>query len=155
MTQEISRRNFLRGTLAGAIVIAGFDTRLRSWVSAAELDATSLAEDFPDFDGVLLLDEASRTAAADDFGHMVHRQPFAVLKPASVDDVVDLVRFARRNNIKVAARGQAHSTQGQSQVDAGVVVDMTTLAAVHEINPTNALVDGGTRWLDVVTQAVA
>ena len=156
MSGEISRRKFLRGTLAGAIVVAGFDTRLRSWVSAAELEpqATSLAEDFPDFDGVLLLDDASRTAAADDFGHIVHRQPFAVLKPASVSDVVELVRFACRNNIKVAARGQAHSTQGQSQVEAGVVVDMTTLATVHEINPTNALVDGGTRWLDLLTQTI-
>jgi FAD/FMN-containing dehydrogenase len=84
----------------------------------------------------------------------VHRQPLAVLKPASVDDVVKLVQFTHRNNINVAARGQGHSTQGQSQVEAGVVVDMSTLANVHEVNPTNALVDGGTRWLDVVTQTV-
>jgi cytokinin dehydrogenase len=31
---------------------------------------------------------------------------------------------------------------------------MATLATVHEINPTNALVDGGTRWLDLVTQTI-
>lgn len=152
---EISRRTFLRGTLAGAVVVAGFDTSLRSWVSAAEIDrASALAEDFPSFDGMLLLDDASRAAAADDFGHLVHRQPLAVLKPGSVNDVVKLVQFARRNDINVAARGQGHSTQGQSQVEAGVVVDMSTLATVHEVNPTNALVDGGTRWLDVVTQTV-
>lgn len=155
MNGEISRRTFLRGTLAGAIVVAGFDTSLRSWVSAAEIDrATALAEDFPSFDGVLLLDDASRAAAADDFGHLVHRQPLAVLKPGSVNDVVKLLQFAKRNDIKVAARGQGHSTQGQSQVQAGVVVDMSTLATVHEVNPTNALVDGGTRWLDVVTQTI-
>lgn len=155
MNGEISRRTFLRGTLAGAIVVAGFDTSLRSWVSAAEIDhATALAEDFPSFDGLLLLDDASRAAAADDFGHLVHRQPLAVLKPGSVNDVVRLVQFAKRNDIKVAARGQGHSTQGQSQVEAGVVVDMSTLATVHEVNPTNALVDGGTRWLDVVTQTI-
>src|SRR5690349_19863520 len=155
MSGEISRRTFLRGTLAGVVVV-GFDTGSRSWVSAAELEqsATALAEDFPSFDGVLLLDDASRAAAADDFGHLVHRQPLAVLKPGSVNDVVELVRFAKRNDIKVAARGQGHSTQGQSQVEAGVVVDMSTLATVHEINPTNALVDGGTRWLDVVTQTI-
>src|SRR5215510_14354700 len=138
---EISRRTFLRGTLAGAVVVAGFDIGLRSWVSAAEIDrATALAEDFPVFDGVLLLDDASRAAAADDFGHIVHRQPLAVLRPGSANDVVKLVRFARRNDIQVAARGQGHSTQGQAQVEAGVVVDMATLATVHEINPTNALV---------------
>jgi FAD/FMN-containing dehydrogenase len=155
MSGEISRRRFLRGTLAGAVVVAGFDTSLRSWVSAAEIErATALAEDFPSFDGMLLLDDASRAAAADDFGHLVHRQPLAVLKPGSVNDVVKLVQFARRNDIDVAARGQAHSTQGQSQVEAGVVVDLSTLATVHEVNPTNALVDGGTRWLDVVTQTI-
>ena len=156
MNNEISRRTFLRGTLAGAIVVGGFDTRLRCWVSAAEVEqrATALAEDFPAFDGVLLLDEASRSAAADDFGHLVRREPLAVLKPGSVDDVVKLVRFARRNNIHVAARGQGHSTQGQAQVEAGVVVDMATLATVHEINPTNALVDGGTRWLDLLAQTI-
>jgi FAD/FMN-containing dehydrogenase len=155
MSGEISRRKFLRGTLAGAIVVAGFDTGLRSWVSAAELEqATALAEDFPAFDGVLLLDDASRTAAADDFGHFVHRQPQAVLKPGSVNDVVNMVRFARRNDIKVAARGQAHSTQGQAQVEAGVVIDMTTLATVHEINSSNALVDAGTRWLDLLNQSI-
>lgn len=156
MTEENSRRRFLRGTLASAIVIAGFDTALRSWVSAAELEhhGAALAEDFPDFDGALLLDDASRAAAADDFGHLVHRQPLAVLKPGSVNDVVELIRFARRNDIKVAARGQSHSTQGQAQVDAGVVVDMTTLATVHEVNSTNALVDGGTRWLDLLVQTI-
>jgi FAD/FMN-containing dehydrogenase len=95
-------------------------------VSAAEIvrPSTTLAEDFPDFDGVLLLDDASRTATADDFGHIIHRQPLAVLKPGSVDDVVKLVQFARRNKINVAARGQGHSTQGQAQVEAGVVVDI-------------------------------
>ena len=155
MSGELSRRNFLRGSLAAATVVVGFDTALRSWVSAAEIErALAPAEDFPIFDGVLLLDDASLTAAADDFGHIVHRQPLAVLRPGSVNDVVKLVTFARRNDIKVAARGQAHSTQGQAQVEAGVVVDLATLATVHEINPTNALVDGGTRWLDLLTQTI-
>ncbi len=79
MSKEISRRTFLRGTLAGAVVVAGFDTAMRSWVSAAELGhATALAEDFPAFGGVLLLDDASRAAAADDFGHLVHHQPLGL-----------------------------------------------------------------------------
>src|SRR5215213_2330586 len=101
MSEGFSRRKFLRGTFAGAIVVAGFDTGLRSWVSAAELEhrAPALAEDFPAFDGVLLLDDASRAAAADDFGHLIHRQPLAVLKPGSVSDVVKLISFARRNDI--------------------------------------------------------
>lgn len=155
MSREFSRRTFLCGALAGTAVV-GFDLGLRSWVSAADLDhrATTLAEDFPDFDGVLLLDASSLAVAADDFGHLVHRQPLAVLKPGSVNDVEKLIRFARSNHIQVAARGQSHSTQGQAQVEAGVVIDMKTLATVHEINPTNALVDAGARWLDLLAQTV-
>ncbi|HKP72344.1 MAG TPA: twin-arginine translocation signal domain-containing protein, partial [Pyrinomonadaceae bacterium] len=109
MSGEISRRTFLRGTLAaGAVVVAGFDAGRRSWVSAAELarGRFALAEGFPSFDGSLLLDDASRAAAADDFGHLISRQPVAVLKPGSVGDVVEMIKFARRNHIKVAARGQ-------------------------------------------------
>ena len=114
MSREVSRRTFLHGSLAAAAAVVGFDTVFRSWVSAAELTRGhfALAEGFPSFDGSLLTDGASLAAAADDFGHMVHRQPSAVLKPGSVNDVVEMVRFARRNGIKVAARGQGHSTQG-------------------------------------------
>jgi hypothetical protein len=134
----------------------GFDTLLRGWVSAAKLPRGhfTLAEGFPSFDGSLLTDGASLAAAADDFGHMAHLQPSAVLRPGSVNDVVKMVRFARRNRIKVAARGQGHSTQGQSQVEAGVVVDMSALSAVREVNAADALVDGGVRWLDLLQQTV-
>lgn len=156
MSREVSRRTFLRGSLSAAVAVVGFDTVLRGWVSAAELPRGqfALAEGFPSFDGSLLTDGASLAAAADDYGHMVHRQPSAVLKPGSVNDVVEMVRFARRNRIKVGARGQGHSTQGQAQVEAGVVIDMSTLAAVLEVNPADALVEGGTRWLDLLQQTI-
>ncbi len=156
MSREVSRRTFLRGSLSAAAAVVGFDTVLRGWVSAAELPRGrfALAEGFPVFDGSLLTDGASLAAAADDYGHMVHRQPSAVLKPGSVNDVVEMVRFARRNGIKVAARGQGHSTQGQAQVEAGVVVDMSTLAAVREVNPADALVEGGARWIDLLQQTI-
>ena len=156
MSREVSRRTFLRGSLSAAAAVVDFDTVLRGWVSAAELTRGhfALAEGFPSFDGSLLTDGASLAAAADDFGHMVRRQPTAVLKPGSVNDVVEIIRFARRNRIKVAARGQGHSTQGQAQVEAGVVVDMSTLAAVHEVNSADALVEGGARWIDLLQQTV-
>jgi FAD/FMN-containing dehydrogenase len=156
MDFENSRRNFLRGLAAAALVV-GFDTRSRGWVTARELAAgglRALAPDFPTFDGSLLTDDASLDAAADDFGHFVHRRPVAVLRPGSVNDVVKLVQFARANQVQVAARGQGHSTQGQDQALAGVVIDMSTLSQVHEITSTGALVDGGVRWLDLLAQTV-
>jgi cytokinin dehydrogenase len=151
----VSRRNFLRGALAAAAV-AGFDVSLGSWATAADLASgrAKPVDGFPHFDGQLLTDDASLSAAADDFGHAVHRRPMAVLKPGSIDDVVRLLDFTSRHGIQVAARGQGHSTLGQAQVAAGVVIDMSTLATVHEINPGDALVDAGLRWSDLTRQTL-
>ncbi|MFP5286370.1 MAG: FAD-binding protein, partial [Thermoanaerobaculia bacterium] len=152
--QGVSRRGFLRAGLA-AVAVAGFDVHFRSWVTAAEFAGRSgLAEDFPRFDGELLTDEASLAAAADDFGHHVHRRPMAVLRPGSVRDIVRLIDFARAQDIEVAARGQGHSTLGQAQVEAGVVIDMSTLAAIYEIDEHSALVGAGLRWSDLLRQTI-
>lgn len=151
----VSRRGFLRGALA-AVAVAGFDASLGSWATAADLASgrAKPVDGFPHFDGQLLTDDASLTAAADDFGHAIHRRPMAVLKPGSIDDVVRLIDFTSRHGIQVAARGQGHSTLGQAQVAAGVVIDMSTLATVHEINPGDALVDAGLRWSDLTRQTL-
>jgi FAD/FMN-containing dehydrogenase len=105
-------------------------------------------------DGQLLVDHASRAAAADDFGHIIRRIPWAVLKPASVSDVVAVVRFCNAHRLTVAARGQGHSTYGQSQALKGVVVDMSRLASVH-IGPDHAVVDAGAPWSCVVNAALS
>jgi FAD/FMN-containing dehydrogenase len=151
----VSRRNFLRGALA-TVAVVGFDVHFRSWVTAAELATGQVrsAEDFPSFDGQLLTDEASLAAAADDYGHLVHRRPIAVLRPGSVEDVVRLLDFTSRHGIQVAARGQGHSTNGQAQVEAGVVLEMSSLATIHEINAGDALVDAGVRWSDLLRQTI-
>ena len=154
-TQGVSRRGFLRTALA-AVAVVGFDAHFRSWVTAAEVASgrAKLTDGFPEFDGQLLTDEAALSAAADDYGHFIHRRPMAVLQPGSIEDVVRLIDFTRRHGIQVAARGQGHSTHGQAQVEAGVVIDMSTLATIHEINPGDALVDAGVRWSDLLRQTV-
>jgi cytokinin dehydrogenase len=151
----VSRRTLLRGALA-AVAVAGFDLHTRSWVTAAELATgqARTAPGFPSFDGELLTDEASLTAAADDFGHHIHRRPRAVLRPGSVRDVVRLLDFTSRHGIEVAARGQGHSTLGQAQVEAGVVIDMSALATIHEIRPGDVWVDAGVRWSDLLRQTL-
>lgn len=154
-TPGVSRRRLLQGALAAAVV-AGFDVELRSWATAAEIAKRHgrMAHGFPSFDGQLLTDDASLTAAADDFGHAIHRRPLAILRPGSVQDVARLLDFAREHDIRVAARGQGHSTLGQAQVEAGVVLDMSSLAAIHEINAGDALVDGGVRWSDLLQHTI-
>ncbi|MBJ6766009.1 FAD-binding protein [Myxococcaceae bacterium JPH2] len=144
-SRAVSRRLLLQGTL----VAVAFNPTLRSWASTMEAGAVPL----PPLDGELRMDTPSRTTAAEDFGHILHRTPKAVLVPGSVRDIVAMVRFARAQGLRIAAArglGESHSTFGQSQVPAGIVIDMSTLSTIHEIGEDSAWVDAGVRWRDLL-----
>ena len=151
MENNTSRRAVLQGLMASAIV-TGFDVTNRSWVTSAS--AISLFESLPPLSGVLYTDNTTLAAAAADFGHIVHRQPIAVLKPGSIEDIIRIIQFARTYKIKIAARGQGHSTYGQSQVEAGVIIDMSTLNKIHSIGADRAIVEAGVVWSQLLQQTL-
>ncbi|TWF79484.1 FAD/FMN-containing dehydrogenase [Pseudonocardia hierapolitana] len=101
-------------------------------------------------DGEIHFDEPTRAAAADDFGHLVHRTPYAVVRPASARDVASAVRWAAHRRRRFAAQGCRHSVFGRSQADGGVVADMTALRAVHAVGDDRVTVDAGATWRDVL-----
>jgi FAD/FMN-containing dehydrogenase len=146
----VTRRHFLGGL--GAAVVLGFNPASRSWISVAE--AASPFDHVPPLDGVLLTDPASLAADAVDVGNIVHNTPVAVLRPGSVEDIRKMIRFCRRLDIKVGARGQGHTTFGQSQVLGGLVIEMSTLNTIHSLGPTSADVDAGLLWKDLLLTAV-
>ncbi|MEM8534020.1 MAG: FAD-binding protein [Chloroflexota bacterium] len=148
---QISRRSFIKTMAAGAVVI-GFNPIGREWVTTAAA-APTLAR-IPQLDGVLLRDDSALAAAADDFGHIVSHNPVAVLEPGSVQDIVEMVRFARKHDLKIAGRGQGHSTYGQPQVEAGIVIDMNKLNTIHSINSDHAVVDAGVLWSQLLQEAL-
>ena len=149
--KSISRRDLIKGLLATSAVV-GFDLAGRTWVTKAS--AAGPFAELPPLDGTLTTDPASLAAAADDFGHIIHRAPVAVLRPGSVEDIVKLVRFAREHDIRVAGRGQGHTTFGQSQAAAGVVIDIRTLNQIHSVGPDTAVVDAGVVWRDLLLATV-
>jgi hypothetical protein len=64
--------------------------------------------------------------------------------------------FARRAlGIKIAGRGRAHRPLGQSQADAGIVFEMTTLDGIHAIEDDHVVVDAGVTWRDLVLATTA
>lgn len=152
MNHNASRRQVLQGAIASAMII-GFNPAMRSWVTSAS--AASEFESLPPLDGTLYTDAETRNTAADDFGHLVRRYPTALLQPGSVEDVVRIVRFARSHKLKVAARGQAHSTYGQSQVEAGIVIDLSPLNTIHSIDAEQAEVDAGVLWSQLLQASLA
>lgn len=142
----VRRRTFLTGATAAAVV--ALDPVGLGWLTAADAEPDGIQ--VPGLDGELLVDPGSRAAAAEDYGQIVHHYPVAVLRPGSVRDIVTMIRFANRYDLRVAMRGQGHSVYGQAQVRAGIVIDSRTLATIHRVSPAGAVVDAGARWLDVI-----
>ena len=159
----ISRRSVLRGLTAGAVVV-GFDPVTRAWAATGGTngaDGTTAGGGLvglPALDGRLLVDPADLAAAADDYGHLVHRTPLAVLEPGSVHDVTAMLRFCRRHRLPVAARGQGHQTFGQAQAAGGLVIDMGPLNQVSisqtSTSAATATAQAGATWFDVLNAAV-
>jgi cytokinin dehydrogenase len=142
MKHQLSRRHFTKLAIGAAIV--GFNPDERSWVTQ---DAAARPFDrLPKLDGAVLLDEESRRAIATDEGYMFHRVPAAVLKPGSAQDIVAMVRYANQHKLQIAIRGNGHSRYGQTQAEAGLVIDSRSLNAVRVRTPQSADAQLGALW---------
>ncbi|WP_369015834.1 FAD-binding protein [Actinocrinis puniceicyclus] len=141
---------------AGALVI-GFDGAARAWAAQVPTGSKGAAFDqVPPLDGTLLLDPGRLAPFEDDFGHIVHEAPGAVLEPGSVRDIATMIEFCGARRIPVAPRGQGHQTFGQAQVSGGLVIDMSPLDSVT-VDPVarTATVGAGAVWSAVLTAALA
>ncbi|HEV7652327.1 MAG TPA: FAD-binding protein [Actinophytocola sp.] len=104
----------------------------------------------------MLTDPASLAAAADDFGHIVHKTPSAILRPANSDDVVHAIQLARQYHGKVAPQGQSHSVWGRSMTDnSGGIVDVSSLHSVGAVQSDRVTVDAGAKWSEVLSATLA
>ena len=148
-TPRHSRRSFVGGLAAGAVIL-GFSPAGGAWVTDVHAKGGLDIDAVPPLDGELVLDEPSRDAVAVDCGRFATERPAAVLRPGSVRDLSRIVRFARRHELRVAVRGRAHSIQGETLVEGGIVVDMSTLRRVPLAKHETALVDAGCSWSDVL-----
>lgn len=147
-----SRRTLVKGLIAGsATAVLGYDPVHGSWVTSAE---ASGVVSIPQLDGVILTDAASLSEYSVDFGSFIRRVPRAVLLPASVDDVIKAVSFCRRQRIKLVGRGEGHSSGGQSLVEGGLVIDLSTLNQIESIGPTSATVQAGVTWKDLLATGI-
>ena len=130
------RRMFLSAGL-------GVTAALASRASGLTTSAQAVSSESPPFPGNVSLDPDVRAATAHDFGRLIHRQPRGVLKPASSADIASLMRWARSQGVKVAARGQGHSIYGRALVEGGIVVDMGGMNSIRDIKADRVVVDAG------------
>ncbi len=103
--------------------------------------------------GALLLpDDEGFAEAVAGFNLAVQNRPDAVLTPASADDVVEAVRFARA--AKVSIRVQATGHGSESPITDGLLLSLRALDRVT-VDPVarTATFGGGVRWGAVVAAA--
>jgi cytokinin dehydrogenase len=150
MRRNMSRREFGR-RLAGGAALLGLQP---AWNYSAA--AQPLRNDLKELSGQLFFDDTALQGAADDFGHVVHRKPVAVLRPGNAQDIAKLVQLANRQGFKVAMRGQAHSFFGQTQAAGGVVIDSSSLNDIHVVKTGNegiVEIGAGSKWHPVLMAA--
>jgi hypothetical protein len=89
-------------------------------------------------------DEARRV-----WNGMIDRKPSAIIKPTSISDVMQAVRFARKHGIAASVRGGGHSVSGKAVADGVLMIDLSLMNEV-QINPSRrtALARGGAIWRD-------
>jgi FAD/FMN-containing dehydrogenase len=101
-------------------------------------------------------DPADLAAAARDFGGIARRMPAFVVRADTVDDIAAAVRFACDHELRVAPRGQGHTTRGQSLVAGGVVVDVRGVRDIAvDAAAGTATVGAGALWSDVLARTLA
>jgi cytokinin dehydrogenase len=107
--------------------------------------------------GRVHVDGATLSEKSSDFGRMMQRTPGAVLRPASAEDVVEAVRFARSARLAIAARGEAHTQSGQALTEGGILLDLTSLSKLESIDAAEPSVTcgAGLKWMDLVAATTA
>ena len=154
MASGLDRRQFLSVAGAGALV-TGFDPVTRVWTGG--LPSGPRRWPVPKLKGRLVFSGPAVTAAADDFGHIVHHRPHAVLEPGDIADIAVMLRFCSRHRIPAAPRGQGHATFGQAQVPGGLVIDLSPLHEISapDVSDRTVWVQAGARWSQVARAALA
>jgi FAD/FMN-containing dehydrogenase len=80
---------------------------------------------------------------------MIDRKPAVIVRPASIADVMQLVRSAREFNWLVTVRGGGHSVSGKSVADDAVMIDLSLMNSIQVNSGTrSAVVQGGAKWAE-------
>jgi FAD/FMN-containing dehydrogenase len=84
----------------------------------------------------------------------VDQRPAAVALPESAEDVVEIVRFARENGLRVAPQGTGHNASPLGPLEDTVLVKTSRMRSV-EIDPEArvARVEAGVIWIEAVKAA--
>src|SRR5215218_117573 len=65
------------------------------------------------------------------YNGMIDKRPALIVRPTGTADVIDAVNLARENSLPLAIRCGGHSVAGNSVVDGGILIDLSSLKGVR------------------------
>jgi FAD/FMN-containing dehydrogenase len=81
---------------------------------------------------------------------MINRKPALIARCVGAADVIEAVRFARRNDLYVSIRGGGHHVSGNSVCDGGMVIDLSAMNSVYvDPHKSTARVQAGAKLIDI------
>ncbi|MFF4560710.1 FAD-binding oxidoreductase [Streptomyces sp. NPDC001435] len=154
--QDFSRRGLLKATAAagaGAVIVPG--------MTAAEATAASTLSEGPgggrcapaELTGrIVRPNDPSYTDARLGWDQLFSHYPLVIVFAQNTQDVVNALTWARQNDVALRVRSGRHSLEGWSNVDNGLVIDISELKSVHIDTASRiARVGSGLNQLEAVT----
>ena len=96
---------------------------------------------------ILTPDDAEYEQVRHVWNGMIDRKPLVIVRPTSIADVIQSVRFARERGIAACVRGGGHSVAGKSVADGAMMIDISLMQEVQvDAGKQTALARGGATW---------
>ncbi|MEU4473294.1 FAD-binding oxidoreductase [Micromonospora sp. NPDC023888] len=134
--RDLSRRDLLKATAAGAGAVAL--PGMMAGSSALAADGPSFGDKFPPatLTGRIVRPQSPDYPQASlGWDELFVRYPLVIVFAQETQDVVNALTWARQHDVALRVRSGRHSLEGWSNVDNGIVIDVSELKDV-DINPT-------------------
>ena len=154
--QDFSRRKLLKATAAagtGAVVLPGIAAAEASGASAAT-EATGGAKcGTAKLTGrIVRPNDPGYASASLGWDELFVHYPLVIVYAQNTQDVVNALTWARQHDVALRVRSGGHSLEGWSNVDNGIVIDVSELKSVHiDTASRTATVGAGLNQLEAVT----
>jgi FAD/FMN-containing dehydrogenase len=153
---DFSRRGLLKVTAAagvGAVVLPGTATAEAASASATTNAAESATSTPAKLTGrIVRPDDRGYANASLGWDELFVRYPLVIVFAQETQDVVNALAWARQNDVALRVRSGRHSLEGWSNVDNGIVIDVSELKSVHiDAASRIATVGAGLSQLEAVT----
>ncbi|MDG4790027.1 FAD-binding oxidoreductase [Micromonospora sp. WMMD1102] len=154
---DLSRRQLLRATAAagaGAVVLPGIVSGAAPSFANEDPELSSMAKSPPaELTGrIVRPGDPDYPSASIGWDELFVHYPLVIVFAQNTQDVVNALSWSRQNNVALRVRSGRHSLEGWSNVDNGIVIDVSELKSTDiDAATLTAKVGAGLNQLEAVT----